>query len=35
MSEVPEGRPRFRRLRVYAERGLGGEPVAVWPYGES
>jgi hypothetical protein len=24
------GYARFRRWRVYAERGLGGEPVAVW-----
>jgi hypothetical protein len=24
----------FRRWRVYAERGLAGEPVAVWPYAE-
>ncbi len=25
---------RFRRWRVYAERGLTGEPVAVWLYAE-
>jgi hypothetical protein len=25
---------RFRRWRVYAERGLPGEPVAVWLYAE-
>jgi len=28
------GYARFRRWRVYAERGLGGEPVAVWLYAE-
>jgi hypothetical protein len=28
------GYARFRRWRVYAERGLGGAPVAVWLYAE-
>ncbi len=28
------GYARFRRWRVYAERGLGDEPVAVWLYAE-
>ncbi len=28
------GYARFRRWRVYAERGLGGEPVAAWLYAE-
>lgn len=28
------GYARFRRWRVYAERGLGGEPVVVWLYAE-
>ena len=28
------GYARFRRWRVYAERGLDGEPVAVWLYAE-
>lgn len=28
------GYARCRRWRVYAERGLGGEPVAVWLYAE-
>jgi hypothetical protein len=28
------GYARFRRWRVYAERGLGGESVAVWLYAE-
>lgn len=28
------GFARFRRWRVYAERGLAGEPVAVWLYAE-
>lgn len=28
------GYARFRRWRVYAGRGLGGEPVAVWLYAE-
>jgi len=28
------GYVRFRRWRVYAERGLGGESVAVWLYAE-
>jgi putative transposase len=28
------GYARFRRWRVYAERGLHGEPVAVWLYAE-
>jgi len=28
------GYARFRRWRDYAERGLGGEPVAVWLYAE-
>jgi hypothetical protein len=28
------GFARFRCWRVYAERGLGGEPVAVWLYAE-
>ena len=28
------GYARFRRWRVYAERGVGGEPVAVWLYAE-
>jgi putative transposase len=28
------GYARFRRWRVYAERGLGREPVAVWLYAE-
>ncbi len=28
------GYARFRRWRVYAERGLPGEPVAVWLYAE-
>jgi hypothetical protein len=28
------GYVRFRRWRVYAERGQGGEPVAVWLYAE-
>ena len=28
------GYARFRRWRVDAERGLGGEPVAVWLYAE-
>ena len=28
------GYARFRRWRVYAERGLDGEPIAVWLYAE-
>jgi hypothetical protein len=28
------GYVRFRRWRLYAERGLRGEAVAVWRYGE-
>ena len=28
------GFARFRRWRIYAERGLAGEPVAVWLYAE-
>jgi putative transposase len=28
------GYARFRRWRVYAERGLRGEPIAVWLYAE-
>jgi len=28
------GYARFRRWWVYAERGLDGEPLAVWLYGE-
>ena len=28
------GYARFRRWRVSAERGLGGEPMVVWLYGE-
>jgi hypothetical protein len=28
------GYARFRRWRVYAERGLGSEPIAVWLYAE-
>lgn len=28
------GYARFRRWRVYAERGLGGAPVAIWLYAE-
>jgi len=28
------GYARFRRWRVYAERGLSGAPVAVWLYAE-
>ena len=28
------GYARFRRWRVYAERGLAGEPIAVWLYAE-
>jgi transposase len=28
------GYARFRRWRVYAERGLGGAPIAVWLYAE-
>ena len=30
----PTGYARFRRWRVYAERGLSREPVAVWLYAE-
>ena len=33
-SRPSAGYIRFRRWRVYAERGLPGEPVAVWLYAE-